>query len=199
MKKLQNKKGFTLIELLVVITIIGILATGWVAVFTKQLQGARDTTRINNLKLLETSVNQHFSDNSEYPSDTVWVASVAVTWSGFKTRVSWYMSKYPADPKPGQNICWTPTATAANWDCWVWYQVWNDSNSLRKAAYKLALSFEKLENASGSSSPANTDGWVNQLSWYLEVFGWVGGANFLTGTTSTGITVNTANWITKLY
>jgi len=37
MKKI-NKNAFTLIELLVVITIIGILATGAVSVFTTQLQ-----------------------------------------------------------------------------------------------------------------------------------------------------------------
>jgi hypothetical protein len=33
------------------------------------LQGARDTTRTTNLKLLETAANQFFSDNSEYPND----------------------------------------------------------------------------------------------------------------------------------
>jgi general secretion pathway protein G len=61
--KLQSiKKGFTLIELLVVITIIGILATGGVSVFTTQLQGARDSTRISDMKLIETGIYQYFSD-----------------------------------------------------------------------------------------------------------------------------------------
>ncbi len=46
----NNSRGFTLIELLVVITIIGILATGGVGVFTQQIQKARDTTRITDLK-----------------------------------------------------------------------------------------------------------------------------------------------------
>jgi prepilin-type N-terminal cleavage/methylation domain-containing protein len=69
MKKL-NKKGFTLIELLVVITIIGILATGAVSVFTTQLQGARDSTRIGDMKTMETALHQLFSDNSEYPEFT---------------------------------------------------------------------------------------------------------------------------------
>jgi general secretion pathway protein G len=54
MKKLQNNKGFTLIELLVVITIIAILATGAVATYTSQIQKARDTTRINDVKALQS-------------------------------------------------------------------------------------------------------------------------------------------------
>jgi hypothetical protein len=38
------------------------------------------------------------------------------------------MSKYPEDPKTGQNICWTPSAHQANGDCGAWYEVGNDSN-----------------------------------------------------------------------
>jgi prepilin-type N-terminal cleavage/methylation domain-containing protein len=53
MKSQNIKKGFTLIELLVVITIIGILAVGGVQVFTTQLQGARDSQRIKDVKLME--------------------------------------------------------------------------------------------------------------------------------------------------
>jgi general secretion pathway protein G len=68
--KLQSiKKGFTLIELLVVITIIGILATGGVSVFTTQLQGARDSTRIGDMKLMETGVHQYFNDQGTYPEE----------------------------------------------------------------------------------------------------------------------------------
>jgi general secretion pathway protein G len=68
--KIQSiKKGFTLIELLVVITIIGILATGGVSVFTTQLQGARDSTRIGDMKLMETGVHQYFNDQGTYPPE----------------------------------------------------------------------------------------------------------------------------------
>jgi prepilin-type N-terminal cleavage/methylation domain-containing protein len=51
--KTGSKKAFTLIELLVVITIIGILATGATAVYTSQIQKARDTTRINDIEALK--------------------------------------------------------------------------------------------------------------------------------------------------
>ncbi len=61
------QKGFTLIELLVVITIIGILATGAVTTFTSQIQKARDTTRISDLKALGGGVEQFYQDTSVYP------------------------------------------------------------------------------------------------------------------------------------
>lgn len=194
MKKLQNKRGFTLIELLVVITIIGILATGWISVFTKQLQGARDTTRIWNLKLLETASNQYFSDNSEYPNDT---AANTANSGSFRTQVSWYMSKFPEDPKTGQTICWTVDGSAATWDCGVWYAVNADDNGLRNASFKLALAFEKQENASWTNSPAAKDGWITDLAGYLEVFGWVGGSDLMT-VTAGAIDVTPANTV-KLY
>jgi hypothetical protein len=68
------------------------------------------------------------------------------------------MSKYPEDPKTGQAICWRPDASQANGDCGAWYEVGNDSNGLKNAAFKMAIAFEKKENASGSTSPAAKDG-----------------------------------------
>lgn len=64
------KKGFTLIELLVVITIIGILATGAVSVYTSQIQKARDTTRIKDLGALQQGVEQSYQDEFVYPTAT---------------------------------------------------------------------------------------------------------------------------------
>jgi general secretion pathway protein G len=89
--KLLQKKGFTLIELLVVITIIGILATGGVAVYTSQIQKARDTTRMNDLEVLKSGVEQYYQDKSEYPSSVD-------TFTGIVT----YVPKLPKDPKSGQ-------------------------------------------------------------------------------------------------
>ena len=60
-------KGFTLIELLVVITIIGILATGATAVYTSQIQKARDSNRVTDIKSLQGAVEQAYADLSEYP------------------------------------------------------------------------------------------------------------------------------------
>lgn len=92
MSTLKNStRGFTLIELLVVITIIGILATGATTVYTSQIQKARDTTRINDIKALSAGIEQVYQDKGEYPTIT-----------GFSGAVNPYVPKIPQDPKTGQ-------------------------------------------------------------------------------------------------
>ena len=155
----KNKKSwFTLIELLVVITIIGILATWWVNVFTKQLQWARDSSRITALKTLDTATNQYFFDKNEFPDI-----------SGYTGKVLVYVNKIPKDPKSGLDVCIDPadsdTFTWTSLDttkCWMWYTVdspWGLSNS----SFKLWIKFEKVENTWKDSNkwPATDDWWVD--------------------------------------
>lgn len=166
--KLQSiKKGFTLIELLVVITIIGILATGGVSVFTTQLQGARDSTRVNDMKLMETAIHQSFNDQSAYPD--------VATFTG---AISGYMSKALKDPNDGKTICWddtdnvdggtdqTNTAT-----CGGYYVRTNDTFGLTDAAFKLGVAFEKRVNTENKAIKAN-DGW--NTPDFFETFSWDG-------------------------
>jgi prepilin-type N-terminal cleavage/methylation domain-containing protein len=63
----SSPKGFTLIELLVVITIIGILATGAIAMFTGSQAKARDAIRINDVKVTEQSAGMFNADYGLYP------------------------------------------------------------------------------------------------------------------------------------
>jgi len=91
MLKRAKAGGFTLIELLVVITIIGILATGAVTVYTTQIQKARDTTRIRDVDALKGAAEQVYQDDSEYPhSDT------------FVSQTNVYIKRLPSDAKHGQ-------------------------------------------------------------------------------------------------
>ncbi len=87
----KSTRGFTLIELLVVITIIGILATGAVSVYTSQIQKARDTTRINDIKALQSGVEQSYQDISEYPKG-----------STLQAELIKYTGKLPTDLKYAQ-------------------------------------------------------------------------------------------------
>ena len=88
----NSTRGFTLIELLVVITIIGILATGATTVYTSQIQKARDTTRISDVKALQSGIEQAYQDASVYPASGAAFSGVAI-----------YTPKFPKDPKTGQS------------------------------------------------------------------------------------------------
>ncbi len=112
---LKLKKGFTLIELLVVITIIGILATGASAVYTSQIQKARDSTRVSDTNALKWWVEQLFQDIWEYPEVNSAVAGFTPVcdWTNNdNTRIDcvvtkWYISKLPKDPKTKQPANWS--------------------------------------------------------------------------------------------
>lgn len=156
--KLQNKKGFTLIELLVVITIIGILATGATTVYTSQIQKARDTTRINDIKALQSAVEQVYQDRAEYPptSNYFLVDGSVSAWVSVKT----YMPKVPRDPKNGQ-ACnrWNNANTPA---CIYSYITWPDWNGIKKGAYILSTAFEAEWKI---KSDGTRDGWKSDRRW----------------------------------
>lgn len=175
------KKGFTLIELLVVITIIGILATGATATYTSQIQKARDTTRINDIKALESWVNQSYNDINEYPKG-----------STLKTELVKYLERLPWDSKHGQPC--NDGGTAANApDCAYAYIAGPDNNGILYGEYELSTAFENLWNV---DNKAELDGgWVaaGQLSRY-EV--WIDVVNNNTSVAKDSIT-GVITWVTN--
>ncbi|MCP4523529.1 MAG: type II secretion system protein [Candidatus Gracilibacteria bacterium] len=172
--KLQNiKKGFTLIELLVVITIIGILATGAVGIFTKQLQGARDSTRIKDVKLLESANNLYFSDNDRYPS--------VGSYSG---EIASYMSKEVEDPKTGGSVCFGSSGNNGD-ACRGQYNRFSDSNNLPDSAFKLGIVFEKEENYSNIASNTGSKGDNGTYAYMYEIYAGLGAGSH-SGATFTG-------------
>lgn len=199
MKLQKIRQGFTLIELLVVITIIGILATGWVSVFTTQLQGARDSTRVNDMKLMETAIHQYFNDNSYYPPVEASWLEPWFTWS-----INQYVSKELKDPRDWQAICWADNDNTDGWDlsnsavCWGFYVRTNDSFWLTDSAFKLGISFEKKVNTEKKAIQEN-DGWNNPT--YFETFAWDGSDDLIiweggaaTSTDEDMDTYNTSGW-----
>lgn len=130
------QKGFTLIELLVVITIIGILATGAVTTFTSQIQKARDTTRISDMKAVQGGVEQYYQDDGRYPTK-------GTSFSG----VTLYVAKLPKDPKNGE----ATTNTAFEY----FYNVADDDNGIPEQEYELSGTFE---NGGNLTKKAATDG-----------------------------------------
>jgi len=134
-----KRSGFTLIELLVVITIIGILATGATTVYTSQIQRARDTTRVNDLKSLQSAIQQVYQQDNEFPGATT-----------FESDVSVYMSVIPKDKKHGQTCNNTGGAT----DCAYTYRTAQDANGIDFGFYEVSTGFESTGNINNQA--ANT-------------------------------------------
>jgi type II secretion system protein G len=139
MKYSLSKKWFTLIELLVVITIIGILATGAVSVYTSQIQKARDSTRTTDIKAVQAWVEQFYGDNGEYPSEVSWGKS----FSGVTAYV-----QTPSDPKSGQARSWSAFDYLYNSDA--------DANNIPYQEYEISATYEQSANTTEKSAK---DGW----------------------------------------
>jgi len=175
MKNTKNKKGFTLIELLVVITIIGILATWAAATYTSQIQKARDTTRITDVKALQSAVEQVFQDTWEYPH-----LNTFFTWSS--VNVSTYLPKLPRDPKNWQtcNNFWITTPTTNLEPCVYVYATWPDSNNIDYWTYIVSTAFESKWKV---ESDWTRDWWAHNWRW--EAWNWVMMATKLSNDVST--------------
>ncbi len=161
--KLQNKKGFTLIELLVVITIIGILATWATATYTSQIQKARDTTRINDMKALQAAVEQVYQDSWEYPHPNQFDNGANIT-------AATYLPKMPRDPKNWQT-CNKWDKSGADWAaaaCVYSYAVWTDDNSISYWTYILSTWFESKWKV---DSDWKRDNWAHNWRW--ETWNWL--------------------------
>ncbi len=148
--ELQRKKlGFTLIELLVVITIIGILATWSVSVFTSQIQKARDSTRLTDVGAVRAWLEQFYQDNAEYPySSNVWDYAFG--------GIIIYTPKLPEDPKS-----WT-TKESSSFE--YIYTVSQDSNQVSGQVFEVSVTFENQWN---TDKKAFVDGWDDPYRYEL--------------------------------
>lgn len=160
--KLQNKKGFTLIELLVVITIIGILATGATATYTSQIQKARDTSRVNDIKAVQSWVEQYYGDKAEYPP----VVSTGM--------ISWYTPKIPKDAKDGQKAAYSG---ATQEYLGYAYATGSSAEWVTGQRFELSTAFENKWNLDGKAANTKDNGdqanrfeiWVANSAWILDL------------------------------
>ena len=64
MKKMNNKRGFTLAELLIVVAIIAVLVAISIPIFTNQLEKARESTDVANIRDIYAEVSVGLLDGS---------------------------------------------------------------------------------------------------------------------------------------
>jgi len=187
MKLQKTKLGFTLIELMVVITIIGILATGAVSVYTSQIQKARDSNRTTSVKSLQTSVEQAYSDLSEYPWVTTATAAASSNVANCSDLSAYdmqclvslgYMEELPGDVKKWSKWNGSPLDFAYNvtWNDWVINQ-----------KYEISVWFEAAWSVASKASNLIDKWWDNNR---MEVWNWL----TIITTINDAATVATTEW-----
>jgi len=70
-KQLNKQKGFTLIEMVVVIAVMGILMGMAFQGFTTIQANARDTSRVSDLRTVQTQLELYFARCGHYPTTSV--------------------------------------------------------------------------------------------------------------------------------
>lgn len=109
--KNMNKSGFTLIELMVAISIVAILVTVGMIMYSTAQQTARVSKRIQDIKTIQLAVETYKSSNLQYPKTfepgalLLWRSECAGFNDGNKARdmvipglVPAYMGIFPQDP-----------------------------------------------------------------------------------------------------
>lgn len=91
-------RGFTLIELLVAISIIAVLSTIGLTIFSGVQSKARDSVRKNDLNALATALELYFQNNGKYIAG-VGSCSDNTSNSTFNDDIKQYLNELPQDPK----------------------------------------------------------------------------------------------------
>ena len=139
----MNKKGFTLIELMVAVSIMAILATLGLMMFTKVQSTARDARRKQDLNSLKSALELYYTRNSIYPpgaGTTTYHSNTGSEWTtgGFYSEMVAstpnYINVLPNDP-----LCKTPASS-----CDYYYVYYSDGYT-----YKITA---RLENSLDSVS-----------------------------------------------
>ena len=109
-KKLTAKSGFTLVELLVVISIIAVLSTIGLTIFSNVQKSARDSIRKSDLRTLATALELYSQQNGKYilPANSSDPDSCTRDTDKFYTEIAGLIndpSGAPKDPK-GDKYCY---------------------------------------------------------------------------------------------
>jgi len=140
----MRTRGFTLIELLVVIAIIGILASIILVNLGVARQKARDAARIADIKNIQVSLEEYYSDHLFYPINiyAAWTSSCNTSPTPSCGLAPEYMSSVPYDATAS-----TPCTDGTQAGCYA-YTALNSSSgsadctSAYPSSYHLGASLE---------------------------------------------------------
>lgn len=114
---MQSKRGFTLVELLVAVSIIALLTTIGMIVYSSVQIKARDARRKSDLQSLRLALELYYQKNGQYPFD-----KNTGYWNNSSQPQPWiaqlvpdYMNTLPLDPKANEGI---PTQALFGYGYW---------------------------------------------------------------------------------
>jgi len=85
----RGRVGFTIVELMIVVTVIGLLAVLAVPALVNARREAQDAAFLNDVRIIEQSLEQHALENGTYPGDAP-VATEPDGLGGYiKSSFSW--------------------------------------------------------------------------------------------------------------
>ena len=84
MRKMKNSKGFTLMEMLIVVAIIAILVAIMIPVMTTQLERARETADLANIRSAYAEASVDALTNADAATSTVKFTQTTADWQYVK-------------------------------------------------------------------------------------------------------------------
>jgi len=151
---MKKQSGFTLIELMVVMAIIAILATAGLAAYTGYIKKARDTTRIADLRALNTVVLTDMAADGLPPADAAALGVAILAQNNGKAI---------KDPLTTKTSCLPGTGTTLV-VCEYYYRVCDAGTG-----YALMSSFESDSNRSSLYSENDSGGVADFPNVYYDV------------------------------
>ena len=113
MRKIVSQRGFTLIELLVVVAIIALLAAIAVPGFLRARKRSQASRVINDLRLIDSAIDQYAIENSKVTGSTVatadWTAYLKKGSALYNTGADLYGNGY--GPQTVDSLPLVPQAT----------------------------------------------------------------------------------------
>lgn len=122
-----HERGFTLVELLVVITIITILATIGLTIYSKAQKQARVAKRVEDLRAIRTALEIYYARNGVYPSTNGNLSSECANGGSLApdqvipNLVPTYMAAFPSDPsmnKTASTSCYIYRSDGKDYKLW---------------------------------------------------------------------------------
>lgn len=149
----NRRRGFTLIELMIAVSIVSILSTVGLVIYTQAQASARDGRRKQDISAIATALELYSQANGGYIGTDGESGYCIENNTTFQTQIAPFINKVPADPKLDDSSSSTRT-------CYFYRRETANSYSL----------YARLENAKNSPLTCTSGSGHGQLTSAIPNF-----------------------------